>query len=454
MTSKMRLSQVSINTLAHWLRGKDAKAQLVKGTGEALVVKGSSLFVSFALTILLSNTMGAEGYGVYAYVFSWINLLIILGRFGFDSVLVRYVAAYQAKHNWGAFSGIMRRSKQIVFLCSFILWLLLCASLFFLQNRLGPALSVTFLVGAIVLLLEPQINLCQSILRALGHIALSNLPLMVIRPAIVVFIIAAAYFLFGFEITAHFGASIYLLASILALVLIFIILRMKIPETLHTETEAVYEVREWMNMAWPMLLSSASTILMNRTDVIMLGIFAGTTDAGIYHIVVRAASLTTIGLISVNSIAGPLIAKYYATYQKADLQRTVRLAAWGILALSLPVAVIFIFFGKSLLAVFGPQYIQGYTALVIMLAGQIVNALTGLVGLLMIMTAYQKPELLFNILASVLNIAMNLLLIPRYGIVGAAVATSLTLIAVNLLRVGFVYRNLNVNTTIFTFSRI
>lgn len=103
-----------------------------------------------------------------------------------------------------------------------------------------------------------------------------------------------------------------------------------------------------------------------------------------------------------------------------------------------------------LLSLFGSEFTVGYSALVILTVGQLVNALAGSVGFIMTMTGHQREAAWVTFGSTVLNISLNAILIPRFGIEGAATATAFTTALMNIVMFGYVQKRLQLNPTVFT----
>ena len=110
-----------------------------------------------------------------------------------------------------------------------------------------------------------------------------------------------------------------------------------------------------------------------------------------------------------------------------------------------------ILFGKWFLLLFGNGFIKGVTALSILSIGQIVNAATGSVCILLVMTGYERDAVAGIGVSVVINIIMNVLLIPKWGIIGAAISTAFSLILWNILLTIWVYRKPGINSTFVGF---
>ena len=107
-------------------------------------------------------------------------------------------------------------------------------------------------------------------------------------------------------------------------------------------------------------------------------------------------------------------------------------------------------FGKPILGLFGEEFKNGYLSLLILIVGQLVNALSGSVGYIMVMTGKQKQASIVFAISAALNIIMNLIFIPIFGIAGAAAARAASLILWNVTLVFYIRNRLDLNSTIFS----
>jgi O-antigen/teichoic acid export membrane protein len=156
---------------------------------------------------------------------------------------------------------------------------------------------------------------------------------------------------------------------------------------------------------------------------------------------------------AVNAALAPMISALHASGKVKELQRVVTLAARGIAFFCVPAGLVLVFAGEPILGLFGAEFKAGYRALVILAGGQLVNALSGSVGLLTMMTGHQGRAVRVVAVCVLLNILLNAILIPRFGIAGAAAATAATTILSNLLLLVYVVRHLGINPTAFTLGR-
>jgi O-antigen/teichoic acid export membrane protein len=195
------------------------------------------------------------------------------------------------------------------------------------------------------------------------------------------------------------------------------------------------------------MLISGMHVINHRTDTLMLGAMNGVEAVGIYTVASRGAQLILLIQIAVNAALAPTIAGLYAAGKMRRLQSVITKSARGVLLISMLIAIALILFGNQFLTLFGPEFILGYSSLAILAGGCVVNAATGAVGLVLMMTRHERDAAVGVGSGVALNVVLNALLIPQWGAEGAATASSLSMIARNLLMVLLVYRRLGIHST-------
>jgi len=200
----------------------------------------------------------------------------------------------------------------------------------------------------------------------------------------------------------------------------------------------------------PMAISTMAFILMQAIDVILLGKFTGFEEIAIYAVAMKLTLLISLVLASVNSVQAPIIAEYYSGKKIIQLRDLIKKATKLTFILTLPGIVALALFPKFVLSLFGPDYTAAKVTLLILLIGQAVNTLCGSVGVYMNMTGKQMIFQQLLVSALIINIFLNWLLIPKYGINGAAFATSISMIFWNVIAVVYIYKKDKVKT-FFTF---
>jgi O-antigen/teichoic acid export membrane protein len=176
----------------------------------------------------------------------------------------------------------------------------------------------------------------------------------------------------------------------------------------------------------------------------MLGSMLGLETVGIYNVAVGGATLITFILVVVNMPLAPIVAELYTSGNRVRLQRVVTMSARVVLLGSLPIAIGLIFFGDWFLLIFGKEFAVGFSALIILSVGEMVNASMGSVALLLNMTGNERDVAKGIGIAAALNIVLNAILIPIWGLIGAAVATTISMAIWNIFMAVLVYKKLGI----------
>jgi O-antigen/teichoic acid export membrane protein len=429
------------------LSGGGPGAKLARGAGIAFVVSAAGTLLVFANQIVLARVLGTEMYGRYVYAVTWIGVLALIANVGFNTATVRFVAEYRATKQWGLLRGFRRRSAQIVLLASLAAAAALALAVALLRRRIGDQLALVLWAGCFLLPAWSLLELDSATLRGFKRILAAQAPPQLVRPLLIAAGILALYFLRSQPLSAALAMAVNVGATILSLLLLQMLLRRSRVE----REEVPLEVRmsEWRSVALPLLALAGFGILLRSTDTLMLGLLAGTTEAGLYAVASQAALFIPFMLTAVNRMAGPMIAEYHAAGNRHRLQRILQVGAWAATVFAAGAAALVILGGKWLLALFGPEFTVSYVPMLILVGGQVLNCFAGSVGYLLIMTGYQSPATFYFGIATVANIVLNLLLIPPLGAIGASLATAASIALLNGSTLVFAVRRLGLNPTVF-----
>ena len=158
-------------------------------------------------------------------------------------------------------------------------------------------------------------------------------------------------------------------------------------------------------------------VLTSQVDIVMLGAFTSTENVGIYAVVIKLGMMITFILTSINMVLAPKFAELYYSNDLESLRNVAQKSSKIIFYTTIPLLLILIIFGKPILSLFGSEFIFGYWALVFVALGQFVNTICGSTGYFMNMTGNQKEFNKIMMFATLLNIILNYILIPIFGIV-------------------------------------
>jgi O-antigen/teichoic acid export membrane protein len=177
------------------------------------------------------------------------------------------------------------------------------------------------------------------------------------------------------------------------------------------------------------------SILYNRVDILIVGIFLSGTVVGIYNVSVLVSAMIAIPLLAFNQMFAPIASELYhngSVRELEDVYATV--TRWTFQLSLLPVIGVFVY-GQEILAVFGPEFGRGAIVLLLFAIAQLTNCAVGPSGYLLMMTGHQYLNLVNQVGAGIVNVILNVVLILEFGFIGAAVSTATVLTAINGIRV-------------------
>jgi O-antigen/teichoic acid export membrane protein len=367
-----------------------------------------------------------------------------------DAAALRYIPQYASRGEWGYCRGIIRRSYQIAFPVGVLLFLGASGVVLAGRHHLTEEnLTGALLIGLAALPLWTAIKLTQGILQALKRPGFSQFLDGVLAPALLLAMLGAAVAM-KISVSAITAMAAFAVSCLAVLLFGAVWLRSRVLSPEVKAAGAEYNTREWLRFALPMLLIAGTHVIMGNTDVIMIGMMMDTSRAGIYSAAARLASLVAVSLVFVNMALTPYIVEYFFNERRVELQNFISLSVRIAALFAVPFFFVLMIYGKPVLGLFGEEFKSGYQSLLILIVGQLVNALSGSVGYIMVMTGKQKQAGIVFAVSAALNIILNLILIPLFGIAGAAVATAVSMILWNVTLVVYIRNRLYLNSTIFS----
>ena len=429
------------------LRGDAVGGPLARGASGAFVAKMVGAAITVGVQALLARLLGVAEYGVFSYVLSSLIVLSAVTRMGLDFTVLRFAAGYRSRREWGLLRGVLAAAHRWALCSSAIAAAAMAIVVLALGDYLDRQLLITFLVGSSVLPLMTLLAIAQASLRALGHVVFAVAAEFAVLPLVMAALVGAAWLSSPDALGSpgamglHAGACAITLGLLLAWLLRTL---RRTAETAVPETRA----REWFRVTFPLLLWTTFAFANSQVDMLMVGALRGKEAAGLYQAAVRLAGLALWGLFAINAVAGPMIARLHAQGKSAELQRLVSLSAFGIALLTFPVAVLLVVLGPWLLDLFGPAYRPAYLPLVLLVVGHCANASAGSVGYLLMMTGHEREAAAVMAAATTVNLILNALLVPPFGLTGAALAALTSTVLWNAIFYWRVRKHLGVDPTI------
>jgi O-antigen/teichoic acid export membrane protein len=288
-------------------------------------------------------------------------------------------------------------------------------------------------------------------LQAFGRVVASQFLQYFARISVMFVFIYIVPQLVGIRITAFNSLVANVASALFALVAVWILLRRDLIHAATDNSDLSAETAQWAEASRSLFLIAGCQLLLSQADILIVGMFKSSAETGVYAAASRVATLITFGITAVNSVLAPTIAALYAKNERAQLQKTLTFAARGVLAYTVPVVLALVIWGKPILELFGPEFGAAYQMLLILAIGQVVIAACGSVGFLMTMTGHQRQALHVIAASAITTVILNICLIPRFGLIGAAFATAVATAGRSVVLTFMVWRHLRLNASALPF---
>ncbi len=390
--------------------------------------------LTIGLSITLARLLGPEGYGSYSVAYALVLMMGVPARMGLPALIVRETARYQLRREWGLLRGLLACSNRVVALTSgsvLVVGSAICLARDDASDRAGTTL-LAFVLVPIVAFSDVRV----ATLRGLRRIGSAQIPEMLVRPALALLSIAVLSQVA--RVTPQAAMAIQVGAATSAFLVGAVLLRRQLPDEVRAAVVQL-DTAAWRASLIPLTLMATMTLVSSQIDTVLLGALGSEVEAGLYRVALQGSTLVATVLVMANAVAAPQAARLFAAKDLVSLQRLVTVNARAVLALSLPLALVLIAFGPWVIGlVFGQEYRSASLPLKILCAGQIINAGTGSVGLLLNMSGNEHVTARALVVSTTINVVLDLALIPTLGATGAALASATGLTVWNV----FLYRRI------------
>lgn len=411
-------------------------------------IKFLSALFAFLSGVILARMLGLEGFGIYTLAFATTTLLSVPVTLGLPNLIVRLISKYEEENNEAAIKGLLRSANTIVLLSTILVFIVALLSYYFWWKNLNPALVDTIWWGLILVPLIALGSLRAAALRGLRFIILGQLPDTLLRNFLLCLGLVVFY-LFEWDISPSLAMVIHIISAIIAYIVGYFFLRQKLLIKIRNITP-VYYTKLWIKEAVPFSVNSGIQVVRSKAVTYLLAIFGSLEAVAIFDVASRGATLIAFTMDALNNAIAPYISVAFEKKNKIQLQNILRKTSRIILFSALPVALIFIIGGKTLISmIFGSDYENAYIPLVILCVGQLISSVCGSVGLALSMTGNQSYFMKTNIYFTVFNVLLGVPFVIYLDVVGASIVVSFILVIQNFVLLYYVRKHLDINTTIF-----
>lgn len=411
-------------------------------------IKVLGIILTLGSQIYLARVLSIKDYGYYNFGLTSLAIIGILSRFNIEILALKEITIYLNKKNLAKIKFFLFESVGIIFKLFLVIFLLLIIFIY-LSESLTKNLKY---VSIIFLLSIPFYNLTlliSSFLRAYDFFISSQIFEAILKPVFIILFLTIFLFLSNsksnFEI---FELSVlYLFVSVVSFLIIFVIFNQNIYSILKNIKPSNIE-NKILKKSIPIFFGTFFYLLISQSDILMLNILKGPESVGLYAPAAKLSSMIFFLGSIFSAVIATKISKAFLNKNVNEINRISKFTTKILLLISFIYLIFLYFFGKIFLSLFGENFVLSYIPLLILSFGYIARSFS-ISQDFMVMTNMQK--IFFNILflGFIINLVGNYILIEKYGIIGASIATSISLIFIYTLMPILIYTKHKINTTVF-----
>lgn len=416
--------------------GKISRQSAVYFAGTLLTTGGGYFF-----RIYLARTLGAEALGIYALGMSIVGLLSLFNAFGLPAAASRFIAEYFGKGEYARIGPFLRGSLGLLGAANLVFGMLLltCGPWLAIHFYHSQKLAAYFFPFTLIMVIGVFTTFLGQVMAGYQDVAH--------RTLITHFIGTPANMLFSVGlIMLGFGLAGYLAAQVISAILVFTLLATFVwkmtPAPARSLSGALRIEKQIVSFSAAAFAVAGVEFILSQADKIVLGYYLNAAQVGVYAVAMALVGFVPVALQSVNQIFSPSIAELYATGNHVLLQKLYSTLTKWILVVTIPLALTIMAFAHPLMGIFGRAFEVGAPVLIVGTAGQLINCAVGSVGYLLLMSGHQNQIVRIQAVNAALMIALSIILVHRFGILGAACASAIAVSITNLWSLWTVYRRL------------
>jgi len=403
--------------------------EIFEGTIASFTLKIFGSGLAFLFNILVARLLGADGAGIYYLALAVSVVASILGRIGLDNTLLRSTSRYAVRGEWGKVRGIFNLAMKLTIILSGLLTVFLYLSAPAISEIIfnKPELSAPLRWMSLSILPFAILNLQAESLKGLKHIREAMIVQTIGLPLLSILLVVP---LSRYALTIGVVWA-YVIASFIVVLLGWWFWR----NTLRVQSAGFeqYTVRE----VWGICRNFFAIALMGSAflpfaPVFFVGAFGSSVDVGVLSVASRVAALVSLLLATINNVTAPKFSELYSKGDIIELERSARSSSLLIACLASPIILVLLIKAELVMGIFGPGFESGSKVLLVLMIGQSVNLLTGSSGYLLMMSGFENEFKKLTIVSISFLLLFSFLLVPTYGAYGAAIATSIAMVFLNI----------------------
>lgn len=427
---------------------KEKNNMLQRAASIALLVKIGAAGLGFLTQTILAQILGQEEYGIYSFFWVWIYVGSIVVSLGFGEAAVKFIAEYRETQKPGLYQGYISSSLAFVSFFSLTVSVIGITLAILFSDQLSSNQFWTICISLVCVPFFALQELVKGFALAFSWTGLAHIPPYMLRQLLIITFVGGLY-LMAFPMNALLVICSALAAVVTSLAIqSFLFFKSSRKSISHTQKEKDHA--KWVKTAFPMLMADGFDLLLAYSDIIIIGFFLDPEYVALYFAATRISTQVGAVQYAVASSVAQKMSSLNATNNTRELHQLIQKTAFWIFW---PTFVVFwgvVAFGWPLLWLFGNEFTEAYPVLIILSAGYLAKSSMGGAEYSLKMLGFERIESKIKALTTVLNMALNIILVYSFGIYGAAFATAISLCTYCLLAELIMRRNVGTSSFVFT----
>ena len=410
--------------------------QVARGTGIVFIGSLIGLFFGFIGRIIIARHWTESEFGIFTLAFSILSICAIISTLGFQQGVTRSIAYSRGKKDYKKIEGFISSSIYFSIIASILIGLILfllsktIAIDIFHESRLIIPLKIFSIGLPFFALIEIIVSIYRGYDQVKPAVYFRYMLLSVLFPVFLILIIIL-------DQSFEFVFYVYIGSLVITFVLLayYSIRRISSLKSLSIRFIKSPEAKELVIFSLPLLGTVMLQTIIIWTDTLMLGSFMSSANVGVYNVSSDLARFISFPLNALLFIYMPIIAGLYAKRNFNEIRINFSIITKWLCSATLPLFLLMFLFSESIIEIlYGSNYVPGATALRIVSLGIIINNFVGPCGVTIVAMGRSKFIMFATLFTAILNIILNAILIPFYGIVGAAIASGTSIVSINLIK--------------------
>lgn len=433
---------------------KDVPPSFAWGAATAFLIQGLGLLLAWIVQLALARTLSRPDLGIFTTVSALTTTLAVPATLGLPVAMVRLLPEYRAREDWRHYIGVLRGGQALVCGAGLAVALAVAGAARLApapQEAEGAGARAALLAGALLIPALALSSLGMQTLRGMGRVAQATWPPMLLQPGLMLAGLAALA-LAGGRPDGRGGVTLLTVSTLLALGVQFLLVSRRLQDAVGPlEILPAYELRRWLHLSFPLLLTAGFQMILAQTDVLAVSALLSPRDVAVYGVAVKLARFISLTQFSVYLALGPSLVEAHTRGRHEAVQRAVSAATRWTFWPACAAAVLLTAGGRPLLALYGADFGPAYGPLCVLAAGFLVNAAAGPAMVILNMTGYHYIVTKVSGVSALGGVCLSLLLTWRFGVWGAASASALAMAVWNVWLALAARRHLRVHA--FAFRR-